>query len=96
MSVKVITILHCNHDAEDTFEQELKRLVEASVHDEGCIEYQLNQYKDEPCCYIIIACWQNEKALIKHRETRHYKHFVRVIPVLLLQPPHIKTLVRLA
>ena len=95
MSLKVIAILHCHADAEEAFEQELKRLVEASVNDEGCLKYELYQYKDERCRYIIIEEWQDEQSLNKHREASHYKHFGRVAPVLLVKSPKIKTLVRL-
>src|SRR3954462_2758778 len=69
MNVKLIAIMHCNIDAEETFEQELKRLVETSVNDEGCLKYELYQYENEPCRYVILEEWQDEQALKKHQET---------------------------
>lgn len=95
MNVKLIAIMHCNIDAEETFEQELKRLVETSVSDEGCLKYELYQYENEPCRYVILEEWQDEHALKKHQETSHYKHFLRVAPVLLTKPVKIKKLNRL-
>jgi quinol monooxygenase YgiN len=92
MSVKLIAILHCHADAEEAFEQELKRLVEASVTDEGCLRYELYQYKDEPCTYIIMDEWRDEEMVKAHQEATHYKHFMRVSTVLLAQPPIVKTL----
>lgn len=95
MSTKVVAILHCNTDAEEAFELELKKLVEASLLDEGCIKYELYQYQHENCRYIVIEEWQDEQALKKHQEAPHYKHFGRVSPVLLAEQPQIKVLERL-
>ena len=95
MSTKVIAILHCTPDAEEAFEMELKRLVEASLLDEGCIKYELYQYQNENCQYFIMEEWQDEQSLKKHQEAPHYKHFGRVAPVLLERPPEIKVLERL-
>jgi quinol monooxygenase YgiN len=96
MSIKLIALLHSNTDAEDTFELELKRLVEASVKEEGCLQYELYQYENERCCYVIIEEWRDEAALKYHQETPHYKNFGRVAPVLLSKPAEVKTLTRLA
>ncbi|WP_345950835.1 MULTISPECIES: putative quinol monooxygenase [unclassified Mucilaginibacter] len=95
MSVKLIAILHCHADAEEAFEQELKKLVETSLSEEGCMSYELYQYNDERCRYVIIEEWEDEESLKKHQEAVHYKHFVRVSPVLLTKPAKIKTLTRL-
>jgi quinol monooxygenase YgiN len=96
MTVKLIAILHCQTDAEETFEQELKRLVEASVAEDGCLKYELYQYENERCRYVIQEEWQDETALKKHQESPHFKNFARVAPVLLVKPAKIKTLTRLA
>jgi quinol monooxygenase YgiN len=95
MSVKLIVSLHCNLDAEDTFEQELKKLVEASAAEDGCLKYELYQSDGERCRYVIIEEWQNDNALEKHHEAVHYKHFIRVLPVLLAKPAKVKRLTRL-
>jgi quinol monooxygenase YgiN len=96
MTVKIIASLHCTLDAEETFEQELKKLVEASVAEEGCLKYELYQYNGERCRYIIVEEWQDEDALEKHQDAVHFKNFLRVSPVLLAKPAKIKKLTRLA
>jgi len=96
MSTKVIALLHCTTDAEETFELELKRLVEASLLDEGCLKYELYQYQNESCRYTIIEEWQDEQSLKKHWDAPHHKHFGRVAPVLLAEPAQVKILERLA
>lgn len=96
MSVKILAFLHCHTDAEDTFELELQKLVEASVGEEGCLQYELYQYENQRCQYTIIEEWKDEAALKQHQEMPHYKNFGRVAPVLLSKPAEIKVLTRLA
>ena len=96
MSVKILAFLHCHADAEDTFELELQKLVEASAGEEGCLQYELYQYEQERYHYVIIEQWKDEAALQHHHETPHYKNFGRVAPVLLSKPAEIKVLSRLA
>ncbi|UEG52628.1 antibiotic biosynthesis monooxygenase [Mucilaginibacter daejeonensis] len=86
MSVRSIAILHCHADAEEAFELELKKLVEASASDEGYIKYEIFQYQDKPYKYVLLDEWRDAEAFEAHQSTAHYKHFMRVVPVLLEQP----------
>ncbi|WP_158826820.1 putative quinol monooxygenase [Mucilaginibacter lacusdianchii] len=95
MSVKLIAMMHCNMDAEETFEQELKKLVDTSLQEDGCLKYEVYQYNNERCRYLIIEEWRDEDSLSRHQEAVPYKHFVRISPVLLARPAKIKTLERL-
>lgn len=95
MSVKVINVLQCTFDAEETFEQELKRLVDISLNEDGCIAYEIYQPKDKRGEYVMIEEWQNEDALSHHKDSPHYRHFVRVSPVLQNSPAEVRELVRL-
>lgn len=96
MGIKLLALMQCKGDAEGTFEQELKKLVEASVHDSGCLKYELYQYQDKRCHYVLIEEWSNEEALTKHKDTPHYKHFIRISPVLMEKPVEQIKISRLA
>lgn len=95
MSVNVIANLYCKTDAQLTLDFELKKLVEASTGEEGCISYELYQCKDEVERYVIIEEWDNNEALDNHKTTPHYKYFVHIAPALLAKPVEISTLNRL-
>lgn len=95
MGIKLIAMMHCKSDAEETMEQELKRLVDASVQESGCLKYELYQHKAQRCYYIFIEEWLNEDALNRHKESSHYKYFNRIAPVLLEKPVEIISLTRL-
>ena len=94
MTVCLLASLHCKK-AEGAFDTELKKLVDASVQEDGCIAYELFQYKDEPTLYVIKDEWKDEDALSRHMETPHYKYFVHILPALLEKPADVKILTRL-
>ncbi|NCD70734.1 putative quinol monooxygenase [Mucilaginibacter agri] len=94
-SVKVMNIWQCNPDAEDTFEQELKRLFDTSVVEGGCMSYEIYQPKDSQSEYIVLEEWADEDALGRHQNSPQYKHFIRIVPVLQACPPKNSQLKRL-
>ncbi len=91
-----MALLHCKSDAENTLEQELKKLVEASVNEPGCLSYKLYQYEGQRCRYVLMEEWQSEEALTQHKDTPYYKHFLRIAPVLIEKPVELVQLTRLA
>jgi quinol monooxygenase YgiN len=95
MSVKMIQIMECSADAEKAFEQELKKLVETSLSENGCINYEIYQPVDQDGQYIMIEEWLDEDAFMQHQDSPHYKHFVRISPALQNKPAEVKQLVRL-
>jgi quinol monooxygenase YgiN len=92
MSISLLAYMHCKKDAEVAFDTELKKLVEASLKEEGCLAYELYQYKDEPTKYVIEEEWADEDTLSRHMETAHYKYFVHISPALLDTPAYDKIL----
>lgn len=95
MSISLLASMHCKKDAEGAFDTELKKLVEASLKEHGCMAYELYQYKDEPTKYVIEEEWADEDALSRHMEAAHYKYFVHISPALLVTPADVKILTRL-
>lgn len=95
MSISLLADMHCKKDAEGAFDTELKKLVEASKKETGCLACELYQYKDEPTKYVIEEEWADEDALSQHMETAHYKYFVHISPALLETPADVKILTRL-
>lgn len=91
----MIQILECAADAEKAFEQELKKLVETSLSEDGCIKYEIYQPVDQDGQYIMIEEWIDEDAFTQHQDTSHYKHFIRISPALQNKPAEVKQLIRL-
>ncbi len=51
-------------------------LVELSLHDKGCIDYDLYESKTNNDRYMIIETWESREALDAHMATEHFKRLV--------------------
>lgn len=51
-------------------------LVELSLHDEGCIEYDLLGSLTNTDRLLIYETWKNEASLKRHMESPHFRRLV--------------------
>lgn len=51
-------------------------LVEFSLRDKGCIDYDLYASTTEDDRYMIIETWKSEEDLKRHEESEHFKRLV--------------------
>jgi quinol monooxygenase YgiN len=95
MNISVIATLTAKMDADPTLQVELKKLLTASLAEEGCLAYEIYECNEEKGQYIVIDLWEDEEALKKHQKSPHYKYFIHIAPALLAKPIEIKPLTRL-
>lgn len=51
-------------------------LVELSLRDKGCIDYDFYASTTEDDRFLIYETWENEEDLKRHSETEHFKRLV--------------------
>ena len=51
----------------------LGKLVEPTLKEEGCINYDLHQSVENPAVYVFYENWQSKQHLDVHLETAHIK-----------------------
>lgn len=51
-------------------------LVELSLHDKGCIDYDLYASTTEDDRYMIYETWASEEDLRRHQESEHFRRLV--------------------
>ncbi len=95
MNISVIATLTCKRDSDSAFQVELKKLLKATLAEEGCLSYEIYECAQEKGKYIVIDQWESDDALAKHQATPHYKYFMHIAPALLAAPIEIKALNRL-
>jgi len=95
MNISVIATLTSKPDAEPTLQVELKKLLKASLAEDGCLDYEIYECNEEKGQYIVIDLWESEEALAVHQKSPHYKYFMHIAPALLTRPIEIKPLTRL-
>jgi quinol monooxygenase YgiN len=69
----------------DVVEAALGRMAEAVRADEpACLLYNANVSVDDPNLYCLYEVYEDEAALVAHRETPHFKEIIEgiVVPVL--------------
>lgn len=69
----------------DIVEQALGRMAQAVAADEpACLLYNANVSVDDPNVYCLYEVYEDEDALVAHRETPHFKEIIEgiVVPVL--------------
>lgn len=95
MTISVIATLCCLKENDAPFQAELKKLLDATLAEEGCLSYEIYECAEEKGKYIIIDQWKDQDALNKHQHTPHYKYFMHIAPALLAGEIEIKALNRL-
>jgi quinol monooxygenase YgiN len=95
MIISVIATLVCRRDADAAFQVELKKLLRATLQEDGCLSYEIYECNDEKGKYIVIDQWESQDALSKHKASPHYKYFMHIAPALLTDPIEISSLNRL-
>ena len=50
----------------------LSAMVKPSKAEDGCIFYEIFQYKDKPEKFMAYESWRDEEALDGHKASKHY------------------------
>lgn len=51
-------------------------LVELSLHDKGCIDYDLYASTTQDDRFMIIETWESEEDLLRHQNSEHFRRLV--------------------
>jgi len=57
----------------------VKKLVEATQKENGCIMYECFKSTDDPKKFVIMEKWESKEALDAHMATAHFKEYVPVL-----------------
>jgi len=58
---------------EEKMKELLSAMVEPSKAEDGCIFYEIFQYKENPRKFMAVETWRDEAALEGHKNSPHYK-----------------------
>lgn len=61
------------------FVAEVKKLVDASRAELGCMHYELNRDVNQPYVYVICETWASQQAIDSHNAEPHFQSFVKFI-----------------
>jgi quinol monooxygenase YgiN len=66
-----------------------KKLVEATVKEEGCISYSMYQDIKDANILTMLEEWESTEALKKHSESEHFKTLVPEMAKLMEKPAEL-------
>ncbi len=58
---------------EEKMKELLSAMVKPSKAEDGCIFYEIFQYKNNPRKFMAVETWADETALDGHKNSAHYK-----------------------
>ena len=77
--IKVVAKHFVKEDKVNEFLELGKKLVEATVKENGCIKYELFKDMKDSRVLTIIEEWKSKADLDKHQDS---EHFIEIIPIL--------------
>lgn len=84
--VTVVARIKAKKGMEAAVRQELMALISPSRADQGCINYDLHQAKDDPSVFLFYENWESKASLDSHLGTPHLKAFIGKAEGLLAEP----------
>ena len=85
MTVTLIARYYVQPGKSEVVEAALARMGEAVTADEpACLLYNANVSTDDPNLYCLYEVYEDEAALVAHRDTPHFKEIIEgiIVPVL--------------
>jgi len=77
--IKVVSKHYVKEDKVQEFIENARKMVEATLKEEGCVSYGLFQDEKDPKILTFIEEWEDIEALEKHKTT---EHFASIVPIL--------------
>ncbi len=71
----VVAIIRVQPDHLEEIGAGLRGLIEPTLQEEGCINYDLHQDREDPTLFVFHENWTSEELLDRHLESDHIKAF---------------------
>ena len=77
--ITVVAKVSARKDSVEAVKAELLKLIVPTRKESGCIEYYLHQDNEDPAVFIFYETWENAASLEQHKNSHHYKVYLRAI-----------------
>lgn len=74
----------------ETFLEQVKDVIAGSQSEEGNISYNLYEDTEQVNAFVMLEEWKDQEATELHRETSHYKNFMKNVQSILSGPVSVK------
>lgn len=87
--IKVIAKNFVKEDKREKVLELTKELVEKTVKEDGCIQYEMYQDEKDKSTLIMIEEWKTTDALTNHMSSEHFKKIVPQMNECMAQKPEL-------
>ncbi len=74
-TLTIVAHIEAKKDKVDLVKSELTKLIEPTLNEEGCIQYDLHQDNDNPSIFLFFENWKNRELWQDHMKTDHIKAY---------------------
>ena len=89
MTINLTVILKSKTEFTKKVKELLENLVEKSIKEEGCIQYDLHQNIENSNVFILHEVWQNQEIFDLHNSQKYVKSFFKKASDLLSEKPQV-------
>jgi quinol monooxygenase YgiN len=79
----IVAKLVAKKNSLESVKSELLKMIAPTRKEYGCIDYFLHQDNDDPAVFILYENWESAACFETHKNTEHYKAYVRALDGLL-------------
>ncbi len=90
MPVHVHARMYINDDGK--LAEEIKKMIDASLKDSGCLGYSFYQNILAKTEYIMVEKWENKELLDKHMKTEHFAKLGEYLKKVAYKPMEIEVI----
>ncbi|MEK6721590.1 MAG: putative quinol monooxygenase [Chloroflexota bacterium] len=82
----IVVIFRARPRQEEALGAELRALVEPTVREPGCLNYDLHISNEQSDLFFFHETWQSVEHHQAHRDTAHVQRFLAISPDLVVEP----------
>ncbi len=93
-TIRVIALFKAKPNRIENLKNFLKKFIEPTRQEKGCIQYELHQNPADPTDFSFIEEWENNETLDAHLKSPHIQAALPVIGDYLTLPPDIRRYIK--
>ena len=76
-ALTIIARIEAKKESLELVKSEIVKLIEPTLKEEGCMQYDLHQDNEEPAVFIFFENWETKALWEQHNESTHLAEFVK-------------------
>ncbi len=74
-ALTIIARILAKSEKRELVKSELMKLIEPTLAEEGCINYDLHQHNENPDLFLFYENWESRELWLKHMNTSHIEAY---------------------